>query len=189
MNLTKEDQTCLIAYSRQPKNLPLALAIGAIQDNLRVAIITEFLEGLQEYVKAGLKNKKLPWCVTQVPIEQEEDDIPILLIKRIKREGLKREVGLYKWTGKKWQTYLGGKCYCGPTLTREQLEPDLVGIGTGGKYDANGFEWWRNTEQEYHSLGSDEALTTMNLENDRKEFVEHYGDVLLKAVEVTEDLL
>ena len=37
------------------ENLPLALAIGAIQDNLRIAIITEFLEGLQEYVKAGLK--------------------------------------------------------------------------------------------------------------------------------------
>lgn len=186
MNLTKEDRDCLIKYSRKPENLPLALAIGAIQDNLRIAIITEFLKGLQEYVKAGLNNKKLPWCVTQVPREKEEDDI---LILSIKREELKRDVGLYKWMGKEWQTYVGGKCYCGPTLTREQLEPALVGIGTGGKYDSNGFEWWRNTEQEYQSLGSDEALTTMNLENDRKEFVEHYGDVLLKAVEVTEDLL
>ena len=74
-------------------------------------------------------------------------------------------------------------------MTREQLEPALVGIGTGGGYNSGDLEWWRNIIQPYRDLGSDEALTTMNAENDRKEFVEHYGEVLLKAVEVTENLL
>lgn len=186
MNLTKEDQACLIAYSRQQENLPIALAIWAIQEDLRIEIITEFLKELQKYVKDGLQRKNLPWCVV-APLNQsqwkEEKDI---LILSIKRERSNREIGLYKW---KWETYLGGTCDDESALTRDQLEPYLEDVGTGGKYDDDGFEWWRNIEQTYCDLGSDEALTTMNVENDRKEFVEHYGEVLLKAVEITENLL
>lgn len=189
MSLTKEDKTCLIAYSREPENLPLALAIGAIQDDLKVAIITEFLKELQEYVKDGLQGKNLPWCVT-VCLEpwQEDSLIPAMwydniLILSITREGSNREIGLYLW--REWETYLGGQCDDESALKREQLEPALVGIGTSVKYADKGFEWWWSER----NLGSAEALTTMNVENDRKEFVEHYGEVLLKAVEVTENLL
>ena len=53
MSLTKENKTCLIAYSRKPENLPLALAIGAIQDDLKIAIITEFLKE-REFGLSGL---------------------------------------------------------------------------------------------------------------------------------------
>lgn len=185
MNLTQEDQACLVAYSRQQENLPLALAIWAIQEDLRVAIITEFLEELREYVKNGLQRKNLPWCVTAHPNQSQWKGE--ILILSITREGSNREIVLYKW--QEWETYLGGKCYDESALTREQLEPALVGIGTGSGYNSGDFEWWRHIEQTYRDLGSDEALTTMNVENDRKEFVEHYGEVLLKAVEVTENLL
>ena len=189
MNLTKEYQACLIAYSRQQENLPIALAIWAIQEDLRAEIITEFLKELQEYVKDGLQRKNLPWCVA-APLNQsqwkEEKDI---LILSIKRERSNREIGLYKWEEtQEWETYLCGKCDDESALTCEQLEPTLVDVGTTGGY-AGDLEWWRRIEKNYRYLGSDEALTTMNVENDRKEFVEHYGKVLLKAVEITENLL
>ena len=187
MNLTKEDQACLIAYSRQQENLPIALAIWAIQEDLRIEIITEFLKELQEYVKDGLQRKNLPWSVT-AHLNQSQWKGEILILS-ITREESNREIGLYKWEEtQEWETYLGGKCDDESALTREQLEPALVGVGTTGGY-ASGLEWWRRIEKNYRDLGSDEALTTMNVENDRKEFVEHYGEVLLKAVEVTEKLL
>lgn len=195
MSLTKEDKTCLIAYSREPENLPLALAIGAIQDDLKVAIITEFLKELQKYVKDGLQRKNLPWCVTTC-LEQSKwkensliqavmgkEDIQILLIGR---KGSNRKVVLHQWKG--WEIYLGGKCDDESTLKCEKLELALVEVGIGfDGYNEDGFEWWGFDRD----LGSDEteALTTMNVENDRKELLDHYGGVLLKAVEVTENLL
>ena len=187
MNLTKEDQVCLIAYSRQPDNLPIALAIWSIQEDLRNAIITEFLKELQEYVEDGLQQENLPWCVTAHLNPPQWKKREGILMLSITREESNREIGLYRWT--EWVTYLGGKCNDEPALTHEQLELALEGVGTGGKYDDDGFEWWRNIENNYRYLGSDESLTTMNVENDRQEFVEHYGQVLLRTVIVTEELL
>ena len=187
MNLTKEDQDCLIDYSRKPDNLPIALAIWAIQEDLRIKIITEFLEELRDYIKADLRKKKLPWCVTahlNPPQWKKKEGILMLAITH-KRSN--RKIVLYRWT--KWQAYLGGKWNDEPALTQEKLEPALEGVGTGGKYDDECFKWWRDIENNYRYLGSDESLTKMNVENGRKEFVEHYGDVLLKAVKAIEDLL
>ncbi|MCY3668048.1 MAG: hypothetical protein OXH81_20470 [Gemmatimonadetes bacterium] len=189
MNLTKEDQACLIEYSRQQQNLPIALAIWSIQEDLRNAIITEFLTELQEYVENGLEQENLPWCVA-APLNQSEWKKNDILILSITREESNREIGLYKWKEtQEWETYLGGKCNDDPALTPEQLEPALVGVGTGRRYGSHGFEWSGNIENNYRDLGSDEALTTMNMENGRQEFVEHYGEVLLRAVIVTEELL
>ncbi len=183
--MNQEERDCLIKYSRKPDNLPIALAIGAIQVDLKIAIMTEFLEELRECVKIGLQRRNLPWCVTAHPNQSQWKGE--ILILSITREGSNRKIVLCKW--KEWETYLGGKSCDESALTREQLEPALVGIGTGGGYNAGDFEWWRNIIQPYRDLGSDEALTTMNAENDRKKFVEHYCEVLLKAVEVTENLL
>ena len=191
MNLTQEDRDCLIAYSRKSENLPSALAIWAIQEDLRVAIMTEFLEELRECVTAGLKKRKLPWCISPVQIKEKDYKttswVPILSMKRKESE---REIILYK-EGENWRTYLGGKCYDESALTREQLKPALVGVGTGGGYNTSdgGFEWWRRIEKAYRDLNSDKAITTMNLEKERKDFVEHYCEVLLKAVEGIEGLI
>ena len=150
MNLTREDRDCLIAYSRKPENLCLALAVGAIQVDLRIAIITEFLEELREYVKAGLERQELPWCIPPVQLKERDFKakgwVPMLSIKR---KEPKREIILYKGEDAK-KTYLGGKCDGEPVLEREVLETALVGVGTGGRYNtADGFEWWRNMGQEY----------------------------------------
>ena len=192
MNLTPEDQACLIAYSRKPENLLSALAIGAIQDGLKIAIITEFLEELREYVRNGLQRKNLPWCVTAYPNQVTWRSATLIL--SITREGSNRKIVLYQWDGEGfktypegWKTFLGGECGEESRLTREQLEPALEGVGIGRLGVTADFEWWKRMERD---LGSDEAeaLTTMNVENDRKELVEHYGAVLLKAVEVIEEL-
>ena len=191
MNLTKEDRDCLIAYSRKSENLDLALAVGAIQVDLRIAIITEFLEKLREYVQAGLKELKLPWCIFPVQIKEKDYKakgwVPILSIKHKKS---KREIILYK-EEEKQQTYLGGKCHGEPVLKREVLNTALEGVGIGGGYHtADGcFEWWRRTDPAYHDLSSDCALKTMNVEKDRKMLVKQYRDILLKAVEAIENLL
>ena len=87
--MNQEERDCLIKYSRKPDNLPLALAIGAIQENLRVAIITEFLEELWEYVKNGLQRKNLPWCVTTHPNQSQWRGESLIL--SITREGSNRE--------------------------------------------------------------------------------------------------
>ena len=71
--MNQEERDCLIKYSRKPDNLPLALAIGAIQVDLRIAIITEFLEGLRECIKARLKERTLPlpWYIPPVQIKEK----------------------------------------------------------------------------------------------------------------------
>lgn len=190
MNLTEEDRDCLIAYSRKSENLDLALVVGAIQVDLRIAIITEFLENLREYVQAGLKELKLPWCISPIQITEKDYKakgwVPILSIKCKKS---KREIILYK-DEEKQRTYLGGKCHGEPVLKREVLKTALEGVGIGGGYHtADNFEWWRRTDSSYHDLSSDSALKTMNLEKDRKVLIKQYGDVLLKAVEAIENLL
>ena len=184
--MNQEERDSLIKYSREPDNLPLALAVGAIQEDLRIAIMTEFLEELRECVKAGLQRKKLPWCVT-AHLNQLQSKGNDILILSITREGSNRKIVLHKW--KERETYLGGKCDDESALTREQLEPALVGVGTGGSYDAHGLEWWRNIEPPYDDLGCDRALKTMNVKEERQEFVEHYCEVLLKAVGGIENLL
>ena len=190
MNLTKEDRDCLIAYSRKSENLPLALAVGAIQVDLRIAIITEFLEDLRECVQASLKERNMPWCIPPVQIKEKDYKTKgWVSILSIKRKESKREIILYK-DEESQRTYLGGKCYGDPVLKRDVLKTALVGVGTGGGYNTtDGFEWWRHIEQAYHDLSSDKALRTMNVEKDRKEFVKHYSKILLKAVEATENLL
>lgn len=185
--MNQEERDCLIKYSREPDNLPLVLAVGAIQEGLRIAIMTEFLEELREYVKAGLQRENLPWCVTARlhHLQRRENNISILSITR---EGSNWEIVLRKWQERK--IYPCVKCDDESALTREQLKHALVGVGTGGGYDSYGCKAWRNIEPPYDDLGCDEALKTMNVKEERKEFVEHYGDeVLLKAVEGIENLL
>ena len=191
MNLTKEDRDCLIAYSRKSENLDLALAVGTIQVDLRIAIIAEFLENLRGYIQAGLdlKERKLPWCISPVQIKEKHYKakgwVPILSIKHKKS---KREIILYK-DEENQRTYLGGKCHGEPVLKREVLKTALEGVGIGGGYHTDDFEWWRRTDPAYHDLSSDCALTTMNVERDRKVFVKQYSNVLLKAIEAIENLL
>ena len=195
MNFTKEERDCLIRYSRKSDNLSLALAIGAIQVDLRIAIITEFLEGLRECVKAGLKERTLPlpWYIPPIQIKEKDHKakgwVPILSIKRKESE---REIILYK-DEEKWRTYLGGKCHGESALKEEDLKAALVGVGTGGSYNTSDFEWWRHIEGKTtycnRDLGSDEALTMMNVEQEKKKFIDDYSTVLLKATNAIETLI
>ena len=206
--MNQEERDCLIKYSREPDNLPLALAIGAIQVDMRIDIRIEFLAELQKCVKAGLQQwKNLPWSVTVHPHQlQGKRDI---LMLSITREGSNWEIVLREWQERRifmerqgwkifmewqgWKTYLGVKCdeKCDDksALTHEQLKHALVGVGTGGGYDQYNFKLWRYIEPLYDDLRSDEALKTMNMEEERQEFVEHYCEVLLKAVKGLDDLL
>lgn len=202
--MNQDERDCLIKYSREPDNLPLALAIGAIQVDLRIDIRIEFLAELQKCVKAGLQQwKNLPCSVTVHPHQlQGRRDI---LMLSITREGSNWEIVLREWQERRifmerqgwktylewqgWKTYLGVKCDDEFALTREQLEHALVGVGIGGGYENFGFRRWWYIEPPYDDLRCDEALKTMNVKEERKEFVEHYCEVLLKAVEGFEGLL
>ena len=195
--MNQEERDCLIKYSREPDNLPLALAIGAIQVDLRIDIRIRVPREVAEMRKG--------WFTTMEELAMERYRPPTsvagkkdILMLSITREGSNWEIVLREWQERRifmerqgwkifmewqgWKTYLGVKCDGKSALTREQLKHALVGVGTGGGYDQYNFKLWRYIEPLYDDLRSDEALKTMNVEEERQKFVEHYCEVLLKAV-------
>ena len=174
MKLTQGARDCLIAYSRKPDNLPSALAIGAIHNDLKNAILKEFQDELCDYVRDGLKPS---WSI------HREDPVNWaggVLILSLKHEGSDGEIGV--------SPNHGG--LAGPTLLKVTFPMDqseAIQHGLRGK-ESN---WWKYLDfgRQYTWLFSAEALTEMNTKEGRREFVKHYGEELLKYAGAIETLI
>ena len=186
MKLTKGARDCLIAYSRKPDNLPSALAIGAIQDDLRNAIRKEFQDELYDYVRDGLSplwsidgEDPANWAGTNWARGGNS-------ILSLKPEGSDGRIGITPNDGGlSGPTLLRGRGGPEePAFSMERLKADLHGL------KGSDFDWYRSFDQQpYSHLFSDEALTEMNTKEGRREFVKHYGDELLKTAEAIETLI
>lgn len=183
MKLTQGARDCLIAYSRKPDNLPSALAIGAIQDDLRSAIRKEFQDDLCDYVRDGLSPS---WSINNT--EHPDNWAKRVWILSLKRKGSDGEIGVTPNDGPRLsgRTLLRGRGGPDePAFSKNRLEADLHGL------QGSNLDWCRyfSDQQPYTLLFSDEALIEMDTKEGRREFVKHYGDELLKTAEAIETLI
>lgn len=155
--LTAEGKEFLVNYCMEPENTRLALEIGQIYPKLREKIVSSFLKELDKSVKKGLEERDCQWqtCIPKMnPAEGEE---PSIYVMTMKERGIEIHLARYKWEA----LFVGTRVGQG-----KWTKDDLAGFlkSEDRKLNTNNkiWLWWFNPIEKHRSIGSVEALSTLN---------------------------
>ena len=155
--LTAEGKEFLVNYCMEPENAKLALEIGQIYPKLREKIVSSFLKELDKSVKKGLEGRDCQWqtCIPKMnPAEGEE---PSIYVMTMKERRIEIHLARYKWEA----LFVGTRVGQG-----KWPKDDLAGFLKSGDRRLNTnnkiWHWWFNPIEKHRSIGSVEALSTLN---------------------------
>lgn len=116
--LTVEERDFLVDYCMKPENTWLALAVGQVQLELKTAIVSLFVEELNESVKGELEKRGLITWKRTIPEANLEKEKPIYVMP-LKEQGIEIQL-----------VYGGGDLYVGTPVSNGDWPTDLAGFLT-----------------------------------------------------------
>ena len=154
--LTAEEKEFLVDYCMKPENTRLALEIGQIYPKLQEKIMSSFLKELDKSVKKGLKERDCQWQTCILKTNPEEGEEPSIYVMTMKKHGIKIHLARYKWQD----------LFVGTRVEGKWPKDDLTGFLKCGDRKLNtnnkSWHWWFNPKEKHRSIGSVEALSTLN---------------------------
>ena len=178
-DLTPEGRDFLVGYCMEPKNTWLALAVGQVQLELKTAIVSAFVERLDESVKGELERRGLINWKRTIPKTNLEKEEPIYVMT-MKDRGI--EIQLVYGEG---DLYVGTPVSNGdwPIDLAGFLEREDLGLKTRNRY----WHWWFNPAENHRSIGSIEALSKLNDDELRCEKIAYFTAILVNFAKGLEE--
>ena len=180
-DLTAEERDFLVGFCMEPKNTWLALAVGQVQLELKTAIVSSFVEKLDESVKGELERRGLinNWkrTIPKTNLEKEES----IYVMTMKDRGVEIQLVYYG----EGNLYVGTPVSNGdwPIELAGFLEREDLGLITRNRY----WHWWFNPAENHRSIGCIETLSKLNDDELRCEKIAYFTAILVNFAKALEE--